>query len=454
MPSSSESIANLAGALAKAQLALVNPEKTMTATIRDGRAGGEGAGAARSFRYAPLSAGLEIVRSTLGQHEIAVMQTTAIDEGRTTVVLKTMLAHSSGEWIASDWPVCAVADVASPQRMGAALTYARRYALFTLVGIAGEDDLDAPDLDHVPETTSLVPSAEPRLHPGNGAGWGRAGDTAGYRSTRNRPARPPQPAPLSVEASRARGGSLIAELAGLASAEDAISWAHRILPEKNRLTAEDARLLEQAYAARMQELEQIEALSLEAVQARSADGAVAFESAPALDPLQPQAETEALSAQDQVEHGAEPPASDQAPKQEHPAPEQTVTTATGLPSGEGPEGKGEGSSQPSLPQRIPTKPPSLYKPVRRRDGEHLRFVATQPCLICARTPSDAHHLRFAQVRALGRKVSDEFTVPLCRTHHREVHRTSKEADWWTKLGLSPLEVARKLWRQSHGDRIG
>src|SRR5712691_9866563 len=139
---SSESVAALASALAKAQAELVNPEKSLTATIRTA-APGEGE---RTFRYAPLSSGLDIVRKTLGQHEIATMQTTAIDQATGMVNLTTVLAHGSGEWIASDWPVCPVAEIASPQRMGAALTYARRYGLFTLVGIAGEDDLDAPDL--------------------------------------------------------------------------------------------------------------------------------------------------------------------------------------------------------------------------------------------------------------------------------------------------------------------
>ena len=141
MHRSSPSIASLAAALAKAQAELVNPEKSLVATIR-----GEG-NRERSFRYAPLSSGLEIVRKTLSRHEIAAVQTTAIDQASGTVNLTTVLAHASGEWIASDWPVCAVADTATPRRMGAALTYARRYALFTLVGIAGEDDLDAPDLD-------------------------------------------------------------------------------------------------------------------------------------------------------------------------------------------------------------------------------------------------------------------------------------------------------------------
>src|ERR1700689_1596079 len=152
MPRSSESIASLAGALAKAQAKLTNPEKSLVATIRP-QSRGE---AERSFRYAPLSSGLDIVRKTLGELEIATVQTTAIDQAAGTVNLTTLLAHASGEWIASDWPVCAVTETASPRRMGAALTYARRYVLFTLVGIAGEDDLDAPDL-----TTPRQPTPGP-----------------------------------------------------------------------------------------------------------------------------------------------------------------------------------------------------------------------------------------------------------------------------------------------------
>src|SRR5262245_7418701 len=141
MHRSSESIGAIAAALAKAQAELTNPEKSLTATISTpGPRGAE-----RSFRYAPLSSGLDIVRKSLGRHEIAAVQTTAIDAEAGLVRLTTVLAHSSGEWISSEWPVCAVSEVAAPHRMGAALTYARRYALFTLVGIAGEADLDAPE---------------------------------------------------------------------------------------------------------------------------------------------------------------------------------------------------------------------------------------------------------------------------------------------------------------------
>jgi len=143
MQRSSESIGAIAGALAKAQIELANPEKSLTATIRSPfpREG------ERSFRYASLSSGLDLVRKSLGRHEIATVQTTSIDEAAGLIRLTTTLAHSSGEWVSSDWPVGPVRDTSAPHRMGAALTYARRYALFTLVGIAGEDDLDAPDLN-------------------------------------------------------------------------------------------------------------------------------------------------------------------------------------------------------------------------------------------------------------------------------------------------------------------
>ena len=142
MQRSSETIGTIAAALAKAQAQLVNPEKSLVGTIRSDQTNGP----ERSFRYAPLSSGLDIVRKTLSQHEIATVQTTSIDEAAGILRLSTVLAHASGEWIASDWPICAISDTETPHRMGAALTYARRYALFTLVGIAGEDDLDAPDL--------------------------------------------------------------------------------------------------------------------------------------------------------------------------------------------------------------------------------------------------------------------------------------------------------------------
>src|SRR6516164_1392362 len=166
MQRSSEGIGTIAAALAKAQAQLVNPEKSLVAIVRsDGRRGAE-----QTFRYAPLSSGLDIVRKTPSQHEIATAQTTSIDEATGIVRLSTVLAHASGEWIASDWPVCAISETAVPHRMGAALTYARRYALFTLVGIAGEDDLDAPDLMGPTPATSM--SKKPK-HDSTRGGNGR-----------------------------------------------------------------------------------------------------------------------------------------------------------------------------------------------------------------------------------------------------------------------------------------
>src|SRR5580765_3963353 len=201
MQRSSESIGALAGALAKAQAELTNPQKSLTATIpalfpRE---------AEKTFRYAPLSAGLDLVRKCLSQQEIAVVQTTAVDKEAGLVQLTTVLAHSSGEWMSSDWPVCPVSETAAPHRMGAALTYARRYCLFSLVGIAGEDDLDAPDL--AAGTTPPIPQNGALRHePGPGvvqsAGPAEAPDRAPQRRVQgDPPAGRAAPAQLSPETS-------------------------------------------------------------------------------------------------------------------------------------------------------------------------------------------------------------------------------------------------------------
>jgi hypothetical protein len=190
MQRSSESIGAIAGALAKAQLDLQNPEKSLTATIRSPFPREED----RSFRYASLSSGLDLVRKSLGRHEIATVQTTSIDEGAGLIRLTTTLAHSSGEWVSSDWPVCPVSETAAPHRMGAALTYARRYALFTLVGIAGEDDLDAPDLKR--GLDGALPAPSTRDAPGTLAGSASppssSAAAAAARSGRRKPVRPPR----------------------------------------------------------------------------------------------------------------------------------------------------------------------------------------------------------------------------------------------------------------------
>ncbi len=111
----------------------------------------------------------------------------------------------------------------------------------------------------------------------------------------------------------------------------------------------------------------------------------------------------------------------------------------------GPEAKDRESIRASLAEETAFL---IAHPRRIRDKDHLRFVVTQPCLLCGRTPSDAHHLRFAQPRAMSRKVSDEFTVPLCRTHHRQLHHAGDEAAWWEDIGIDPLPIAQDLWTQT------
>ena len=376
MHRSSESVAALASALAKAQAELVNPEKSLIGTVRTGRPGdGE-----RSFRYAPLSSGLDIVRKTLGQHEIATVQTTAIDQTAGIINLTTILAHASGQWIASDWPVCPLAETANPQRMGAALTYARRYALFTLVGIAGEDDLDAPDLcdgASSPSRSAVDRSFKPRddqsrvpaRTPGNGhARGGMKGEPRVI---------------LDPDQSAALREKLLMEVANITSADLAAAWARKALATKNSLTATDAKLVEDAFEQHLSRSE------------------------------------------------------------------------IAVPSGEDASVPQVASPQDSLTTTVCGQPNSIDKsvlavaaPRRYRNREHLRFVAQQACLVCGRKPSDPHHIRYVQPRALGRKASDEFAVPLCRVHHRAVHRAGNERAWWKQTSIDPLKIARKLWKHT------
>jgi hypothetical protein len=337
MQRSSETIGTIAAALANAQAQLVNPEKSLTGTIRS-----DGTGAERSFRYAPLSSGLDIVRKTLSQHEIATVQTTSIDETAGLVRLSTVLAHASGEWIASDWPVCAIGETAAPHRMGAALTYARRYALFTLVGIAGEDDLDAPDLiaPTTPAPKTEAGKTKDRLN--GGPNHPSQGQSASGQQKVENTARTLEP-----EASAVLRDQLIAQLKALNSPEEAADWAHRVLASKNSLVLTHAQQVELAF--------QLKLSTLITDQPTIAE--------------QPKALRRSRRGRDR---------------------------ATGV------------------------NKTVLALPVLRRirDREHVKTVAKQPCLVCGRRPADAHHLRFAQSVTLGRKVSDEFTVPLCRGHHR------------------------------------
>jgi hypothetical protein len=384
MRRSSESIGAIAAALAKAQAEITNPQKSLTATIRSPfpREGD------RTFRYAPLSTGLDIVRKALGRHEIATVQTTAIDNEAGHIRLNTVLAHASGEWVSSDWPVCPVSETAAPHRMGAALTYARRYALFTLVGIAGEDDLDAPDL-----TAPTVPDAGPEkpvssnisgMNGGRGAPAEPSRRNGKYNTTTVKPV-------LDRDGSAALRDQLLTGVDRLSSDDAAATWAHRIMAAKNSLAKADARRVEEAFSAKI-------------VALGSGDEEVvnAPTSAPELNQARlPQNPREA-------------------------APNKLSTS-----------------------NRVDKSLLALPEPRRFRDKTHCKFVSKQPCLICGRQPADAHHLRFAQHRALGRKVSDEFIVPLCRGHHREVHRSGDEASWWRKVAIDPIGAARTLWIETH-----
>jgi hypothetical protein len=268
--------------------------------------------------------------------------------------------------------------------MGAALTYARRYALFTLVGIAGEDDLDAPDLcdgprsptssadEHSLTSRDGQPRVAPRK-PGNGQ--------------RRNSLHSERPAPLEPEQSAALREKLLSELGTITSADLATIWAQEALPAKNSLTATDAKLVEDAFEHRLSDLPP-------------------SQTAEAADDAAPSTDVDLVGAHAMLSKG----------------------------SGE--------LDQPNKSALL------LARPRRYRNREHLRYVAQQACLICGRKQSDAHHLRYLQPRALGRKASDEFAVPLCRSHHRAVHRAGDEQAWWKGAGIDPVKVARQLWRQT------
>lgn len=372
MQNSSDTVSQIASALAKAQAELENPNKALTATIISPFPREE----PRTFRYASLASGLEIVRKCLTKHEIATVQATSIDAETGLIKLTTTLLHNSGEWIASDWPVCPVTETASPHRMGAALTYARRYALFTLVGIAGEDDLDAPDVESQeagfkpltsrPKDVPPAPSPDSSTRP-------RAERAAANRGSY----KPPKVVKLTPEGSAALCSQLALELSKVTDATALTAWASRALPLKNQLAPEDAEAIEENFEEKLRQL--------------------------------------------QCGQGAAPP------------------EERGRPIG-GELIQAEASKNTVI---------VLNKPVRDRDRGHLKFVSTQPCVICGRTPSDAHHVKFAEQPAMGRKVSDRFTVPLCRLHHRELHRRGNERSWWQRSGIAPLDVAAALWETTH-----
>jgi hypothetical protein len=261
-------------------------------------------------------------------------------------------------------------------------TDAPRYALFTLVGIVGEDDLDAPDLCYPGLSSAVMP-------PARSAGNGR--DRAFGKVT--------PPALLGATLSASLREILLAEISAITSSALAARWAQDALPRKNSLLAADAKLVEDAFEGRLSEL----------------------------------AEPEGTAAV-----GEQSLAADARPVIDTPVPQRVVPD--GVASGKG----SESSSAAPVDKSVLTIP----APRRYRNREHLRAIIKQPCLVCGRKPSDPHHLRFAQPKALGRKASDEFTVPLCRMHHREVHRVGDERAWWKAAGIDPLKVAYTLWKEA------
>ena len=298
-----------------------------------------------------------------------------------------------------------MSDIASAQRMGAALTYARRYALFTLVGIAGEDDLDAPDLGADPN-----PAAEP---PRRGPCSQSNGQAAAGKRTAHGGGKLPRPSAssvLGVQLSASLRESLIEQMAAINSADEAAAWAHRNLPAKNTLTTADAKMVEEQFQARLSAI---------------------------------------CPCRDSWRSGCEssvPPMIWSWPRAGscRPGPNRGVRcVATPAPARRLRCRRRKQSRSDTIG--------ALGKMVRLRDKDHRKFVLRQACLVCGRVPSDPHHLTFTQPRALGRRVSDEFIVPVCRIHHRELHRSGNEAAWWRRLNIDPLPVALKLWQQSRAD---
>lgn len=421
MHRSSESIAAIATALAKAQIELSNPERSMVGHIDHANRGNN----PQTFRYAPLSSGLEIVRKTLGGQQIAVAQTTDIDRASGTVNLTTILMHTSGEWISSDWPVCRISDSSAPRRMGAALTYARRYALFTLVGIAGDDDLDAPPTENFPRATNdqmLTNESERQVSNGFKVDSGNSTKTSGQLLDTDQP----------------RYGHLASEIASSKTCEELQGRAASILKSKNRLPTNEARTIEALFADRMAQLR-----STPSELNSTGDGCDIL--------TQPDSEQSKgaaihLSSAD-VKLIARQTTGRRSKKVSTPAKSEPISKYKELVL---PPAQLSDRTGAKIDKSLLT----IGEPRRHRDKAHLKFVASQPCVICGRAPSDAHHLRFAQPRALARKTSDEFTVPLCRTHHRDNHRTGNERSWWETAAVDPLQVALRLWQSSRGILVG
>lgn len=273
-----------------------------------------------------------------------------------------------------------------------------------------------------PENGGPGPSgrASPRLAPPTQL---KSNDTRGPQAE-PRPSHPRKV--LDLKASSDLRDKLLVELSVLKSSDDAALWAKRSLLEKNKLTGRDAQSIEQAFAFLLTRLGAIEI---------SAPRPIEVSTSETTEPSPPRSAERSTSETAEIS-----------------TPKTVGVSAVAMQDAKRTMRRSRGPGKPRKGQQsepIDKSVLTLPEPRRIRDRDHVKFVATRPCLICGRQPADAHHLRFAQSRALGKKVSDEFTVPLCRGHHREVHRCGDEATWWTRFGIDPAGVARTLWLETH-----
>ena len=383
MHRSSDTIATIAAALAKAQVELTNPEKSLVATIRSPFPG---------RRTAPSA----MPRCRAGWTSCAR-------------ALAGMRSRRSSLQRLTRKPVCFASPPFLRIRPANGFHQNGRYARLRTSPRRSAWELPSPMHGGTPfsrwsglpeKTISMRRISVPTPIPQRSC-RGRAANQMGKlrRETDNAPGgKLPESSArsvLGVQLSASLRESLIEQLATINSADEAAAWAHRNLPAKNTLTAADAKIVEERFRARL-----------------SAIG-------------------------DRPAEGYEPP---------HAVPDQTGVSSAS-----------DAATRQKAPMRATKKQSrsdairALGKTVRLRDKDHRRFVLRQACLVCGRVPSDPHHLTFTQPRALGRRVSDEFIVPVCRVHHRELHRSGNEAAWWRKLNIDPIPIALGLWQQTRTD---
>jgi hypothetical protein len=279
-----------------------------------------------------------------------------------------------------------------------------------------------------------------------------SGGTLGAFAKSRKPWTPPKET-LAPEASAALRDRLAGELAGVATADEVTVWAQRALGAKNTLRDVDAAVVEAAFASRLAELGDGGPLPSPAVAGESfAEGPAPPSRADLMAALRASVELGTSNETPQPPLPAERRTRRRQPREQAPP---ALPIQSSAPSQRSVLSKGPTPAQPEAPPvnnavvwHVDKSTLPLSEPRRYRDRAHLEFVASQPCLRCGRLPSDAHHLRFMQPRALGRRVSDEFAVPLCRTHHREIHRHGDEASWWKTAGIEAVAVAHRLWQHT------